>query len=93
MYSILITKDLLASSLIDLLKVGTHTGCSNIIKGHISQTLQISKISNSDLYFIPLNLLLRFYVCIIYIYNIHCITIKKLNVKTVMSDCDYHKKT
>jgi hypothetical protein len=37
-----------------------------LIKGHMSQKLQISEISNSDLYFIPLNLLLKFYICIIY---------------------------
>ena len=31
----------------------------------MSQKLQISEISNSDLYFIPLNPLLKFYICII----------------------------
>ena len=29
----------------------------------------MSDISNSDLYFIPLNLVLKFYVCIIYLEN------------------------
>jgi hypothetical protein len=37
--------------------------------GHISQKLQMSDISNLDLYFIPLNLVLKFYVCIIYLEN------------------------